>query len=289
MILILGANGMLGSMLLFYFKSYHSDLDILGLTKSEFNALNDDITKLDTYIQSTPIIINCIGAIPQKNYNNEEYIMLNTQFPKLLSTYCKNNNIKLIHISTNCVFSGKNKNYVETDMPDAQDDYGYSKYLGEPSYGLIIRCSVIGPEKHTFCGLMEWFLHTQTNEVNGFTDSFWNGLTTLELTKIILDIIKKDLFDNKVLHYYSEDTASKYEILEHINKLFCMNKILNKKENGLKYYTLSSLYTKPRKNIYQQLNELKDVYNDYLTFYKLQLFSFKTPCVLGVLNEKGVK
>jgi len=90
MILILGANGMLGSMLLFYFKSYHKDLDILGLTKSEFNALNDDITKLDKYIQSTTIIVNCIGAIPQKKYNNEEYIRLNTQFPKVLSTYCEN-------------------------------------------------------------------------------------------------------------------------------------------------------------------------------------------------------
>lgn len=270
MILILGSNGMLGSMLLFYFKSYHKDIDILGLTKSEFNVLSDNISKLDNYIKPRTIVINCIGAIPQKKYNNEEYITLNTEFPKLLSTYCKINNIKLIHISTNCVFSGKNKNYVETDIPDAQDDYGCSKYLGEPSYGLTIRCSIIGPEKHTFCGLMEWFLHTQENEVNGFTDSFWNGLTTLELTKIIIDIINRNVFDNKVLHYYSENTASKYELLEHINKLFCMNKIINKKVNGLKYYTLSSIYTNPRKNIYEQLNELKQIYSDYLTFYNLK-------------------
>jgi len=117
---------------------------------------------------------------------------------------------------------------------------------------------------------MEWFLHTQENEVNGFTDSFWNGLTTLELTKIIIDIINRNVFDNKVLHYYSENTASKYELVEHINKLFCMNKIINKKVNGLKYYTLSSLYTNPRKNIYEQLNELKEIYSDYLTIYNLK-------------------
>jgi dTDP-4-dehydrorhamnose reductase len=269
-ILLLGSNGMLGSMLHFLLKTKYS-LPFLSLSKSDFDVLNDEIYKLDNYISSPDtVIINCIGAIPQKKYSDEDYKLINISFPLKLSTYCKFKNIKLIHISTNCVFSGIKDNCMESDKADATDIYGISKLEGEPDYGLVLRCSIIGPEKHTFCGLMEWFLNNKASEINGFTDHFWNGLTTLELSKIILDFVENKNINSTLLHLFSENTLSKYEIVQYINKVFHTNITINKKEFGTKYYTLSSNFTQPRKSIYDQIDELFTIFNNYKEFYNLK-------------------
>jgi dTDP-4-dehydrorhamnose reductase len=270
-IIILGSNGMLGSMIHFLSKTQYTDIPAIAISKSDFDVLAEDIIKLDTLLPDINYtIINCIGAIPQKKYTPDEYTKINITFPKDLSKYCKARNFKLLHISTNCVFSGKKDNCLESDISDADDVYGKSKFLGEPSYGLTIRCSIIGPEKHTFCGLMEWFLNNNSAEIGGFTDSFWNGLTTLELSKIIFEIINTGEIQNGLLHYYSENTLSKYQILEALSNKFNKQVTLNKKENGLKYYTLSSINTKPRINIYNQLDELVEIFNKYKSFYNLK-------------------
>jgi dTDP-4-dehydrorhamnose reductase len=268
-IIILGSNGMLGSMLHFLCKTQYTHIPAINISKSDFDVLKDNIDKLDCLLpdSSNHTIINCIGAIPQKKYTPDEYTKINTTFPHDLSAYCKSRNYSLLHISTNCVFSGKNGNCLESDIPDADDVYGKSKFLGEPSYGLTIRCSIIGPEKHTFCGLMEWFLNNNSSEIGGFTDSFWNGLTTLELSKIIFEIISTGKIHNGLLHYYSENTLSKYQILEALKSKFNKQVTINKKENGLKYYTLSSIHNKPRNNIYTQLNELAEVFDKYKCFF----------------------
>jgi dTDP-4-dehydrorhamnose reductase len=268
MILILGSNGMLGSMLMFVAKKYY-DFNVQGLSKNEFNVLTDNINKLDTYTSENDIIINCIGAIPQKQYTEKDYYAINTTFPKQLSQYCKNKKIKLIQISTNCVFSGKKDNYKEYDIPDAEDIYGKTKFLGESHYGLIIRCSIIGPERHTFTGLMEWFLKNNSTTINGYVDSYWNGLTTLELSKIIFEKIKNNDIRSSLFHYYSDYSLSKYELLSYINTKSNKNITINKIENGIKYYTLSSEYIKPRKSIILQLDELFDILHLYKDFYNL--------------------
>jgi dTDP-4-dehydrorhamnose reductase len=279
-IIILGSNGMLGSMLCFLCKTQYKHIPSIAITKSDFDVLTDSIDNLDDKLgrllpDSNYTIINCIGAIPQKKYTPDEYTKINTKFPQDLSAYCKSRNYSLLHISTNCVFSGKNDNCLESDIPDADDVYGKSKLLGEPSsYGLTIRCSIIGPEKHTFCGLMEWFLNNNSSEIGGFTDSFWNGLTTLELSKIIFEIISTGKIQSGLLHYYSENTLSKYQILEALKSNFNKQVIINKKENGLKYYTLSSIHNKPRKNIYIQLNELAEIFNKYKSFWGLHPLMF---------------
>lgn len=268
---IFGSNGMLGSMLYFVAKRNHQNIETIPISREEFNVQTDSISKLDNVINAEDsIIVNCIGAIPQKKYSDEDYKLINTTFPQELSLYCKSNNIKLIHISTNCVFSGTKNNCGETDQPDATDIYGLSKYLGEPAYGLVIRCSIIGPEKHTFCGLMEWFLNNSSNEINGFIDSYWNGLTTLELSTIIFDHIQSNKLEDQLIHYYSENTLSKYEIISYFGQIFGKKCQINKKENGTKYYTLSSNYTKPRKNIYNQIDDIKLIFDDYKKFYNLK-------------------
>jgi dTDP-4-dehydrorhamnose reductase len=260
-IIILGSNGMLGSMLCFYANK--NNIKIIPIDRTIFNAITDPVEKLKAYIHPESYVINCIGAIPQKKYNNSEFIELNTSFPHRLNLFCKQNNAKLIHISTNCVFSGKKTNYIETDIPDEDDVYGKSKYEGEPQNALTIRCSIIGFEKKTNYGLLEWFLQNKSNSINGYVDSFWNGLTTLELTKIIFDIIENDTYLYGIRHYYSNNTLSKYDILDYVKKK--TNKLIdiNPVENGIKYYTLNSIINSPRKSIYEQIDELLSISDAY--------------------------
>ena len=127
-IIILGSNGMLGSMIYFLSKTQYSHIPTIAISKSDFDVLHDNINKLDTLLpDNNYTIINCIGAIPQKKYTPDEYAKINTTFPQDLSEYCKIRKYPFIHISTNCVFSGKKDNYLESDIPDTDDIYGKSK------------------------------------------------------------------------------------------------------------------------------------------------------------------
>jgi dTDP-4-dehydrorhamnose reductase len=136
-IIILGSNGMLGSMLSFVAKKYNKD--VIPLSRKEFDVDKDDISKLTVYIKEDCCLVNCIGAIPQKKYSDNNYKQLNTEFPLKLSELCKKYSVPLIHISTNCVFSGKYPNCIESDIPNAVDLYGISKYEGEPLDCTVIR------------------------------------------------------------------------------------------------------------------------------------------------------
>lgn len=267
-IIILGVNGMLGSMLLFVAEI--NNINVKPLNRQDFDILVHPIEKLDPYIDNTKhtVIINCIGAIPQKNHTEEEYYNINTNFPQNLSYYCSQRQIELIHISTNCVFSGKKDKCIETDKPDEEELYGRTKYLGEPNYGLVIRCSIIGLEKNTNYGLLEWFLNS-SGVINGYIDSIWNGITTFELSNIIFERIKNNQIKNCIEHYYSNQSYSKYELLGHINTIFKQKRKIYPIEKGLKYYTLSSISNLPRKDIIDQLQVLYNIYPEYKKFYSL--------------------
>ena len=269
-LIILGANGMLGSMLTYYVSKHKPEIAAISLGKEGFNCLEDDVEKLGSYINSSKqvTIVNCIGAIPQKKFTTEEFILINSVFPHKLASFCKEHKVALIHISTNCVFSGQYDNQSESDRPDSTEIYGISKKDGEPEYGLVIRCSIIGPELHSYAGLMEWFLHTDQSQINGYTYSMWNGLTTLELSKIIIELIGTDFTGNALLHYYSSKTVSKCTLLTYISTVFNKNIYINAVDNGLKYYTLTSGLTDARKSIYDQLVELKSIINDYYRFHQ---------------------
>ncbi len=264
---------MLGSMLTFYTSSI---LDkVVPLSRKEFNVFTDELTKLDEHIGADAIVVNCIGAIPQKRFTAAEFQLLNADFPHKLAAYCAERQCRLIHVSTNCVFSGKKDKCSEADAADAEDDYGKSKRDGEPDCGTVLRCSIIGPELVSFTGLMEWFLHNNAAEVKGYTDSLWNGLTTLELSKIICEIVgsssssssSSSSTENRTVHYHSADTVSKYTLLTYFSEIFEKDVTVHPVENGLKYYTLSSHRTTPRKEIREQLLELRSVCESYKQFY----------------------
>lgn len=133
-------------------------------------------------------IVNCVGVlIKGAKEHPDNAILINAYFPHLLKKLSDRFGSKVIHISTDCVFSGKKGNYTEEDFRDADDVYGRSKALGEliNERDLTIRTSIIGPElKEDGEGLFHWFMH-QSGQINGFKNVIWGGVTTLELAKAI--------------------------------------------------------------------------------------------------------
>lgn len=271
-ILILGANGMMGSMMSFVGSKVKKTL-IVPLSRKDFDAITSSIDMLNKWCFETEkiYIINCIGAIPQREYSENDMIYLNAEFPKRLAAYCKIRQIPLIHLSTNCVFSGKSELCSEVDLPDAEDVYGKSKAEGEPNYGLILRSSIIGFEPNSRFGLLEWFLRNESSEVQGYTDHIWNGITTLELTNYIFDCIEtENIPEYEIRHIYSVKCVSKYELLQNANEIFSKYKYILPVSKGPKQYTLTSQKIHPRKSIYNQLVDLKNMESAYKEFYRIK-------------------
>lgn len=221
-IMIFGSTGMAGHMVYIHLSS-RNDFEITNVAFRK--SLNEstfivDITEKDVVINlinriKPEIIINCIGVLingAKKNPANAIYI--NSYFPHLLSSISKEISAKLIHISTDCVFSGSKGNYLLDDPKDAQDIYGMSKALGEiiNQNDLTIRTSIVGPEiKADGEGLLHWFLK-QEGTINGFTDSYWTGITTLQLAKIVEQSIDNNI--TGLIQYSNGEKISKYKLLQ---------------------------------------------------------------------------
>ena len=142
---------------------------------------------------TTPdVVINCIGLIKQlpSAHDPISAIKINALLPHQLAQVCAARNARLIHISTDCVFSGSKGLYRESDTPDATDLYGRTKLMGEIDYGnaLTLRTSIIGPELHSNSSLLDWFL-SQTGSVKGFTKAVFSGLPTVEMARVIADYV----------------------------------------------------------------------------------------------------
>ena len=162
------------------------------------------------------VVINCIGAIPQRSDDSRHFISVNTLFPHLLSNACRRLGIKMIHITTDCVFSGNKGNYQETDPHDETGIYGVTKSLGEPKDCCVIRTSIIGEELYNKRSLLEWVREQNGKQIFGYVNHFWNGVTCLQLSKIIGEIIEKDMFWDGVKHIHSPDSVSKHDLIKTI-------------------------------------------------------------------------
>lgn len=231
------------------------------ITRKDFDIIKDNIKKLQKLLLSNSIVINCIGLIPQRNNSNQkEYLKVNSIFPNELSIICSILNIKLIHITTDCVFSGKKGNYIETDNHDEKNIYGQSKSLGEPDNCTIIRTSIIGEELKNKKSLLEWVKSNKDKEINGYINHYWNGLTCLELAKLIEYIINNNLYWVGVKHFFSPKSVSKYELVKIINNTYNLNIKTNKyKTKNSINKTLNTIY-KPIytiKSIEEQIKELQ--------------------------------
>lgn len=194
---ILGASGMLG-------QACSAKLpDAYMPSRLEFDALNDEPN-------FSGWIINCIGAIPQKISNYEVMKKLNSDLPKKLS----NSNSHVIQIATDCVFSGKTGRYTETSPKDPIDDYGKTKWEGEQTTSMKIRCSIIGPDLKT-ASLFEWVRQQPEGAViNGYSDHLWNGVSTHVFAKLAKGIIEENFWTNETFHLVPANFVSKYELIK---------------------------------------------------------------------------
>lgn len=225
-LIIFGTTGMLGSQILKQF-SKDKKFKIYEMNrKNKKKSIKINLEKKEKLLNKIKsikpdYIINCIGWIKQKKIDQKKAYSVNSEFPLFLSQLAILFNYKLIHISTDCVFSGSKGNYLDEDYKDAKDLYGVSKSLGEVKNlnSCTLRTSIIGPEiSIKKFGLLEWFL-SQTKKVQGYDRVLFSGFTTLELSRIVKQyIFKKELY-NQVLNVSSQP-ISKYKLLKIIQKVF---------------------------------------------------------------------
>ena len=236
-ILILGGDGMLGHQLL---KSFSSKYEVKVTLRRDLVAYDHymlfddtnaypgvDVGSLeriaDVLADFRPqAVINAVGIVKQRETANEivPTLKINSLFPHRLAKLCKIADARLLHMSTDCVFSGKKGNYHEADLSDAEDFYGKTKFLGEvyDSHCLTFRTSIIGRELSRKSGLLEWFI-AQTGTVKGFKNAIFTGFTTLEMSRIIEDVLQNHPKAFGVYHV-SSDPISKYDLLLLFQKKF---------------------------------------------------------------------
>lgn len=185
--------------------------------------IEDFATVTSAIIAARPdAVVNCIGVVKQSSIAHDaiQTIETNALFPHRLARVCSDHGAKLIHISTDCVFSGRRGNYAETDVPDAEDLYGRSKCLGEPGDGVLtLRTSIIGRELNTSNGLVEWFLSQRGGRVDGYTDAIFSGVTTTTLSELIVSLIQTES-DLVGTYHVAGDPISKYELLGLLNSAY---------------------------------------------------------------------
>ena len=248
-ILIIGTKGMLGHILYNYFND-KDGFEVYGVARNVeakeniFNLDVSDTASLKSIISEHKFhfVINAIGIL---NKDAEDHpakaVWFNSYFPHFLEEITKNTSTKIIHISTDCVFSGKdNGGYTEETFKNGMGFYAQSKALGEivNDKDLTIRTSIIGPElNQNGIGLFHWFMSQKEEvEVKGFSNVFWSGVTTLELAKVIEDVIKYNVTGLKQI---SREKISKYDLLKLFNSVFRGNK-LNIQQDG-NYHSDKSL------------------------------------------------
>lgn len=238
-VIVLGANGMIGHRLTYDLASFghevwagvrapNRDLERLK-SLTNFNLFCEekmtDMSALTKHLEKIKpdIILNALGIVKQNPLcqNAEIIYQTNSVFPQQLAMLCEKLKIRFIQLSSDCIFTGKKGNYTELDVPDAEDLYGKSKFLGEikgMDNVLTIRSSWIGHEMNTKISLLEWFLHS-SGTIKGFSNALYTGFTTKEFSLILNQIVFPNKKINGLLHLASP-AISKYDLLHLFKKHF---------------------------------------------------------------------
>lgn len=224
---VLGCNGMAGHMISLYLSEQGHD--VLGFDRAKSsviksvsgNALDTAFVKGIIENGKFDTIINCIGILNQAAEDHKSLAtFLNSYFPHFLAEVTENTDTQVIHMSTDCVFSGKRGSYTEDDFPDGETFYDRSKALGElrDNKNVTLRNSIVGPDINpNGIGLMNWFMK-QRGEINGYKKAMWTGQTTLQLAKT-MEIAAKE----KVSGLYNtvpNSAISKFALLGLFNQYF---------------------------------------------------------------------
>lgn len=206
---------------------YNNFLEKKGYPGEYISGFLDKVGDVD-------FVINSIGVtIPFSIENPAMTFFINGALPHVLTNIFQD---RLIHITTDCVYNGKEGfPYDENSPKTPVDIYGLTKSLGEPENCLTIRTSIIGKELESFTGLLEWFLHQPNKEINGFAKHYWNGITTKQFGKICDEIMSnREKYPKSGIYHVFSTTVSKYEMLQKFKEKYDLDvKINEEKENKL--------------------------------------------------------
>lgn len=237
-IMVLGVTGMLGNAM-FRVLSEAAEHEVYGTSRSSvayryFGEIfaekiisGVDVENHDSLVQAFAIarpqvVVNCIGLVKQLACVTDPLraIPINSLLPHRLASLCSVTDARLIHFSTDCVFSGTKGDYLETDFPDAEDLYGRTKLLGEVDYpnAITLRTSIIGHELSGNRSLIGWFL-TQEGAINGFSRVIFSGLPTVELSHVVRDtiLLRPEL---RGVYHVAASPISKYELLRLVAEVY---------------------------------------------------------------------
>lgn len=232
MIYIFGSSGMLGGYLKEQFPEAtcfeRKDYDLSCITKEDLR-----------FLRAGDVVINAAGVIPQSV--RSDYHLVNSVFPMLLGDVCCEAGARLIHVSTDCIYSGKKGSYVESDPGDSEEPYGLSKIEGEKTKGTVVATSIIGEERRNKASLLEWVKSRNGGIIHGFNNHIWNGLTCWQLSKVIREIIDKNLFWEGKRYVFSPEPVTKYELIKIICSVYSLDiNVILVDEYAPKNMTLSS-------------------------------------------------
>jgi dTDP-4-dehydrorhamnose reductase len=268
-IAVFGSNGMLGHTIASFFEKT-SNYDVKRITREDFDAEKDGVGKirnLAKFWDEHTVVINAIGMIPQKyslqdNANLSSYIRVNSLFPHLLSLISNKKGATMIHITTDCVYNGKQGPYTEGQIATETNFYGVSKACGEPEDAMIIRTSIVGEEQTGKKSLLEWVRSQEGQTINGFTHHFWNGLTCLEVARMIQYCLQHHIRWSGVRHIVSPETVSKYELVSMINEIYDLKiTVIPKETETIHKGLVSSPYlTLPVAPLRKQIQEQREFF-----------------------------
>jgi dTDP-4-dehydrorhamnose reductase len=263
-VLVLGANGMLGHKVL---QEFNQRFDTWGTIRGSIEAWKHlpffqkdkviervEASSRESIIHALDLVqpsavVNCIGIVRklEESESSVSAITINALLPHWLAEFCQEHGSRLIHISTDCVFSGNVGNYSESAIPDPYDLYGRTKLLGEVTENdcLTLRTSIIGRELKRTVGLLEWFLSQKGKTVQGYRYAIFSGFIASELARILADIVANH---PKVrgLYHISSDPISKYELLNMIKEALNLKITINEYAG---FYTDRSLNSEKMRRI----------------------------------------
>ncbi|MEY4075644.1 MAG: hypothetical protein RIQ69_14 [Pseudomonadota bacterium] len=242
-VLVFGASGMIGSAMFRVLSekspSGNEVLDVWGTLRSrdalkffaedlrEKLLLGVDVEKQDAMVRvfsqiKPDVVVNCIGLTKHHKTADNPLLALpmNALLPHRMADLCALAGARLIHVSTDCVFSGKKGDYIETDSPDAVDVYGRSKHLGEVDYphAITVRTSTIGHELQSAYGLLDWFL-AQQGRCKGYNRAIFSGLPNVEFARVIRDLVIPNQ-EMSGLYHVGAKAIGKYELLKLIANVY---------------------------------------------------------------------
>ena len=230
-VLILGGGGMLGHRLS---RAWQNDFEVwatyrrpvsdyqkYSLMEQSHQIGSIDVEQpavIETMIKQIKpdVVVNCVGLVKQREHGQRRTLSaVNALFPHLLASYCYENECRLIHISTDCVFSGRKGFYTEQDSPDPVDEYGMSKLLGEPlmPHVLTLRTSLIGWELNHFTSLLEWFAAQRGKTIKGYRKALFSGFTTQAIAPLLAQIMLKEPAISGLYHLASAP-INKFDLLQ---------------------------------------------------------------------------